>query len=163
VFGSHAVASSSSAASRLRLRTEPVSNAFWGEVQERRHPRVQDFAIFRLRRQQMLVVDQPRLFFDPLVPAIFTDAFQDERAPLTRQWRLLESRLALAAALADEFLGHAGSLRPDDIGGFGALPISLHLRAQPARRQRLAAGETQVDWLDVREVAPLDDALFDEA
>ena len=110
VLGSQAVASSSSAASRLRLRTEPVSNAFWGEVQERRHPRVQDFAVFWLSRQQMLVVDQASLFLDPLVPAVLAHAVHDERPPLARQWRPGECLLTQAATLADHFLRHMGSL-----------------------------------------------------
>ena len=41
-----------------------------------------------IRWQQSLVIDQPSLLFDPLLPAIGAGVRQDDRSPFAGQWRL---------------------------------------------------------------------------
>ena len=71
-----------------------------GEVQVRRHPGIQDLAVLRLGRQQPLVVDQPGLLFNPLVPAVGAGIRENDGTPLPGQRRLRQPRFALPAAAA---------------------------------------------------------------
>ena len=94
--------------------------------------------MFSFSRSQPFVVDQPRLLFEPLVPARRACLGEHEWPPLARQWRVLQRRLTQAAAAArDKDLGHAVLI--------------------------LAAGKTHVDRLNVAEVVALDDALLDQS
>jgi hypothetical protein len=100
---------------------------------------IEQFAMFSLSRAKPFMVDQPRLLFEPLVPARGASLGDDDWPPFTGQRRLRQPWLMLAAAATRDY---------DQRVHHGLI---------------LTAGKAHVDGLNIGEVVALDDALFDQS
>jgi len=119
----HAARTRSNAGARLnRCRRTPLRL----QVQKRRHAGVQNLAMLGLGRQEPLVVDQPRLLLDPIVPALGASVSEDSRAPLAGQRRVAETRFALRAAATGNVTHGVRAFSRSRVRAFGASdPITL--------------------------------------
>jgi hypothetical protein len=81
------------------------------QAKERGHFLVQHLPMVGLRRQQSLVIDEPRLLFDPFVPALGARVSQDEWSPPARKRRLAQRCLPLSAAMTRDLNSHPPILK----------------------------------------------------
>ncbi len=106
-----AQAAPTTTSAKIRL-TRRIRTPLYLEVQKPGHFRVEHLAVLGLGRQKTLVVDEPRLLFDPLAPAIGAGVGQNRGAPFARQRRLAQAFLALRAAPAHHLSHEVALYRP---------------------------------------------------
>src|SRR5690349_23797541 len=73
--------------------------------QERGHVVREECSCLRIHHVQPIVIDQQRLLFEPIAPALLADLFDDARTDWAWEWWALEAATRLTAARAGN-VGH---------------------------------------------------------